>query len=553
MAKGTSIHAALEHYLQTGEVLVEHENADAPGVKWPVMEFVQCAIAYQRDGQTLVPPPICDPCWKQFPEGQAGLMIEQWGEIGTWPDPGDGSGGGPQWRQKIDLIEAYPDRAIIQDWKTTSNLLYAKTPDELAHNGQLIGNAKWLLSVSDYKEITLRHFYLSTKNKRPKAMAVDVVVTREHVEAEWQKILGTVREMVAYYQLNPEDPNTLPPNTDHCSAYGGCSHRQACGLMASENVLISVHRMKGKGEATMGILQSMLAKAGAAAGVTGNEPKAEAAAQPEPAPVPAQPTPEPAAVVAPQPEAVPAPPTPVAAPQTAGELHGYDPNGIVPPDAPLPTSTPEEVALVAGSSASGEAKTEPADTSAEPGKRKRRTKAEMEAARAAEATPSNALTETGTGAPVAPPQGTIATDSTGPAVAVTNEMRPEYLDQVKAPAPETEAQKVAKMLLTPDPAFACPVQALFIDCLPSKGWPGEKPVNLDDLMHSFNGLAASSAETTDYRLIPYGAGKGYLANAIRATMKGLPASLCVDTRTPGADVFLETVIPYARLVVRGVR
>jgi hypothetical protein len=61
-----------------------------------------------------------------------------------------------------------------------------------------------LFSSSDYAKITLRHLYLLTSGKRPKAIPVEVEVTREHVEAEWQKILLIIREMAAWGKLAPE-------------------------------------------------------------------------------------------------------------------------------------------------------------------------------------------------------------------------------------------------------------------------------------------------------------------------------------------------------------
>src|SRR5262245_54479462 len=145
MAKGTAIHQAIEHYLKTGEVLVEVEVKDAPGTKWPTMEFVQAAI------EKYLPKPMTDPYWDQWKSDPGvGLMLEQPGELGTFDE-------GPEFKQYIDLIEAYPDRATITDHKTTSDWRYMKTPDELSHNVQLISNARWLFSVSDYKEITIRH------------------------------------------------------------------------------------------------------------------------------------------------------------------------------------------------------------------------------------------------------------------------------------------------------------------------------------------------------------------------------------------------------------
>jgi len=106
-------------------------------------------------------------------------------------------------------------------------------------------------------------------------------------------------------------------------------------------------------------------------------------------------------------------------------------------------------------------------------------------------------------------------------------------------------------LLAADKAFRCGVEAIFVDCLPQKGWPGEAPVWLDSLMASFTRLAAASAKQPDYALIRYEA-KGYLRTAIKVLMVNLPKVVVVTTSTPGSAEFLECVTPYAKLIIRGI-
>lgn len=559
LSRGTAIHAALEHFLKTGEVLLEVEVDDAPGVKWPTMEFVQAAIPH-------LPKPINDPYWDPWRvKGDAGLMLEQPGELGTWTDP-DGTTG-PRFVQFLDMVEAYPDRITLRDHKTLSDQRYQKSPEELSNNLQLLCNAKWAASVGDYSEFTLQHMYLLTKGKRPKCWVVSTTVTREHVEAEWLKIMATVREMAAWADLAPPTAEVLPPNTDSCGAYGGCFHKSRCfGAGASSGLLIQINRTMSKGE-SMSLIEQMKARASAA--VAGQTSESVAPVVPSllqgksllstdvgaPSPAPSgvlgkllagkvsavgQQTVSPlvagtaplvgsVVVIAPLPVAPPAP-------QTVGELPGYDPNGILPPDSPIPTSTPEEVAEASGEVPSS------TETPAEGTKRKRRTKAEMEAARME--MPA-AVVETAKLSDASPTVFTAAN------TVLVYDQAKDAEEKEQNPA-VLEMDRLRAMLLTPDPAFACPVQAIFIDCMPSKGWPGEPAVDLGSIMHSFNGLAAASAQVTDYRLIPYSS-NGYLATAIKATMANLPTTLFVDSRLPGAAVFLEVVLPYSRLVVRGVR
>lgn len=532
LARGTAIHAALEHFLRTGEVLVEVEVPDAPGVKFPVLQYVQAAIDY-------LPKPAPDPYWDPWREkGDAGIFVEQSGEMGTWTDP-DGTTG-PVFRQFLDLVEAYPDRATLTDHKTTSDFRYAKTPEELSVNVQLISNCMWLLRESNYTEVTLRHLYLLTSRKRPKALAVSVVVTREHVEREWQKILLTIREMDGWTRLAPKTAEALPPTVTMCSAFGGCLHKPLC--YGNSGDLIQVRRSTMNEGEKMGLLDQMLKRAGKTAEET--RPVTGIVTLPGQAPATAPvalgatvgkvaPAGGLAALLNQAPEVL----TPERA-QEAAVAAGYDPNGICPPDMPSPVSTLEEVAA--------------ANPAAEPveAKRKRRTKLEMEAARAAEAAqviagpPSEPATMTvlkinqGGGPLLVPTSTTI--DVAAP---------PVWSNVVEV---ESELDKIRRVLRTPDAAFACGTEAIFIDCLPGKGWPGEQPIDAIEFVAAFNALAASSAGTADYRLIKYES-KGYLATAVRVYMSGLPRALYVDSRMSGADVLLETIIPYAKMVYRGVR
>lgn len=277
--------------------------------------------------------------------------------------------------------------------------------------------------------------------------------------------------------------------------------------------------------------------------------------------------------------------------QEAAVAAGYDPNGIVPPDAPSRTSTAEEVAAAnpvekAIEEATEETTVEAVQITDAPAKRRRRTKAEMEAARAAEAAEAAGqapgqvinLMETlkAATAPQAIPQAVETTNVTGQrfaegtaeaiahperAVKELTEVKVYFTKEIEkaldieppvdAHAEDDEVTKIRKILTTPDQAFGCGVEVLFIDCLPGKGWPGEQPQDALDYVHAFNSLAASSAGVADYRLIRYES-KGYLATAIKVYAKGLPKVLYVNSRMSGADVLLETIVPYVKLVYRGI-
>lgn len=636
---GEAVHKALEIYMQTGEVLPTVtlpapylapdkvtawiEPGHVPAEIFETLAFVQAAIDY-------LPPHGKDPYWSQFPpEAGHGVMVEQQGEMGTYE-------GGPNWNQYIDLVVAQPGEiGEINDFKTRSAFRYNKTPDELAHDVQMMSNARWLFLSSDYKVIRLRHLNLLTRG-RTKCVPVEVIVTREQVEAVWQETLATVREMEGWAAIASE-ANALPPNTESCDMYGGCRKRQPCGFDQPLVNIRSPFSMSTPTAASSALLSSLLAGKGAP--VVTPTP----AASPPTAPAIGLVVPLQGAPVAPGASALgsiasglltaPAPavfglaallnpakaaqPLPVVVPpstfQAAAVAAGYPvdfaPTGsISPPDAPPPTSTPEQVAVANPVKVSDPAKaseaapeddeaaqesgTAPASTDA-PAKRRRRTKAEMEAARsAAEAvtSPSSVasyfqglLTQVsqqgiaqaeqtqvgsqqvldareihtvGVAGAQAPSDVTVTKVSdlfgqlaTGGVIA--NADASQSVTNPATPPVDPITTQIKHRLNTPDPSLGCPVKFVFIDCMPGKGWPAEDaPIDAREFWHAIAANASAAAKVADYRFIPY-TSKGYLSASVRAMLRGLPASIYVDSAIPDIQELLTAVIPYASLVVRG--
>lgn len=548
--RGEAVHKELEHYLRTGEVRPSEYIA-----------IVQASLDY-------LPKPANDPYWQQFGVGQnglpvAGLMLEQEIDMPTYP-------GGPNFIGYMDLGVFFPDACSIEDHKTTSNFRYLKTPEELRKDVQMCSYAKWAALNSDYQKFGLKHYGHLMKG-RAKCVPVCAEITRAEVDVKWDEILGIIKHMADWAELGPETADALPPSTDHCSDYGGCYYRTKCGFAPST----SFRRIETMAENT-GLLAQMMnfkkeATATAAAPTTATPPIAQATA---PAPTttttPAAQAPVslaqllgsvvPAAAKASTPATVPGmipgvlpattPATTVpvvipgvlpattpgtATPATATAQGTSSP--ILPPDAPSRVSTPEEVGPPPSATAA------PADApAAEEGKKRGRPRKATTAA-----TATAAVTPVAATAPVAPATGTAAA-------------APVTAGEVSDPLPTTTPVPPAPVapsggvgtLTAPDPAFACPVRSIFIDCMPTKGWPGDPPVMLDEIMHSFEKLAAVSAQQPDYALIDYKA-KAYLRMAIKVSMVNLPQTVIVTSSTPGAAEFLEVVTPYAKVIVRGIR
>jgi hypothetical protein len=231
--------------------------------------------------------------------------------------------------------------------------------------------------------------------------------------------------------------------------------------------------------------------------------------------------------------------------------------GIVPPDAPPPESTPEEVEAANAAKARQEEETEedaeaaPAASTEPPKKRRGRPPKSSYAAAAPPPAPAPAPV------PVPAPASIAAAPApavAAPAPALVTEpppAEPKASEDVPT-STLSDVDELRNFMLKPDASFDCGVEAIFIDCFPSKGWNGEQPADLADVMHAFERVAAQSAKKADYRMIDYQA-KGYLAAAIRAMMKALPRAVYLDSRAPGADVFVSVVTPYCKYIFRGSR
>lgn len=593
---GDAVHKACEHYMQTGEiwptVTLPAPYLPPGGPKeetFQTLEFVQAVIDH-------VPPHAKDPYWQQFPtEAGNGVMVEQLGEMGTYE-------GGPAWIQYIDLVVAQPgDVGEIIDYKTRSSFRYSKTPEELLHDAQLMSNARWLFLSSDYKTVRVKHLNLLTRGK-VKCVPTFVEVTREQVEEEWQRTLATVREMVEWAAIASEADKLLP-NTESCDMYGGCRKRAACGF----DKPVTLRRFSEMSTAGgIALLNSLLPAIGAAPAAQ-VAPSAPVVGLVVPATGPAT-SPPPlvvsslSALLKPKEQAQPLPAGPSAAPapapsaeaQASAVAAGYPVDfspagGIVPPDAPPRTSTPEQVAAADAGNKEAPA-SEPSDATgvfspeetqalaaAEKPKRTRRTKAEMEAARAAAPAPitivpvdaavaaalsaavSNVSTAVDVPNPASAAPATIGFPVHAPAISA-GQPSPAGASVVTvysappasaAPPVDPLVAQIKHMLKTPDPQFACPVKYVFIDCLPGKGWPAEDaPVDAREFWHGITANASSQGKVADYRFIRYES-KAFLSASVRVMLKGLPHSIYVDSSVPDIQELLTAVVPYAQLVVHG--
>lgn len=241
---------------------------------------------------------------------------------------------------------------VILDHKTTSDLRWAKTEDDLRKDTQATLYAAEAMSRTGQDAVELRWVYYKTK-KPYQSHKVSLVVLKEDIEKNFDAIDATAALILdAYAKI--KSGKELPPNPSHCGAYGGCYFIKTCNLQPREmlqahlaNDAKGVRPTMTQGQQEQGLSLAEKLKARKAwqphpdvAGfewcpatgetrpmTTQNHPAPPvAAAPPPPPPAPmAPPPPPPAAMAPPPPPAPPRPPAPPAAPPPP-------PNGILPPE-----------------------------------------------------------------------------------------------------------------------------------------------------------------------------------------------------------------------------
>jgi hypothetical protein len=431
-------------------------------------------------------------------QGRTGL-VEYRDEIPTFE-------GGPTFVLVVDHAREVEIENIgvipqIDDLKTLSDFRYCKTPDELAKDAQMVSYAKWALRLFELESkpapdfVSVRHVYVRTRGKHIVAERSRLMSPGE-IEEQWQLVLHDVKAMLLLAET-VTDPMAVMPNTDHCSAYGGCFFRPDCYGDLPKN-LSEVFEKKAKEKIMSGngvrtspspsLMDRLRAHQGRL-----------------PAPPPAAPVAPPSSGVAVLP-APPVAPSVAAAPPVAAAAPGAPVSrlkrfvtataaspvaDVLPPDAPARVTLPADV---------------PAEASAAAAPKKR-------------------------GRPRA---GVVAVG-----VAAAGAVDVASLAAVQAAA-----------VMPPLVSAASQFEELYIDCLPTKGGT---PYGLgEDILAQAGADAAAVENVADWRLIQY-TSRGVLATAVRSLIGELPKALVVTSSVPGSDVLIEVLTPIARKVVRALR
>jgi len=135
---------------------------------------------------------------------------------------------------------AYDD--LIEDHKTTSSMKWAKSPDKLKQNRQVLIYAKQILEEGrevgrpDPAFITVRHNIYCKDPYDLRVRKVEVQVTPQDIDLAWEQVQLNSVEMARLRRLSEtwsDIPDPANPMKS-CNAYGGCAYRSICSGQESE-------------------------------------------------------------------------------------------------------------------------------------------------------------------------------------------------------------------------------------------------------------------------------------------------------------------------------
>lgn len=134
---------------------------------------------------------------------------------------------GINWLGYIDLTIPGPIPHVI-DYKTTSNLAYAKTEGVLLVDPQALVYAKVTLDGYAADQVDMSWLYSATK-KPYGGKKVSLRMTRAQADDGFSVVAGVAREMKDAHD-RVTAASELTPNPEACGKYGGCPYRGVCNL-----------------------------------------------------------------------------------------------------------------------------------------------------------------------------------------------------------------------------------------------------------------------------------------------------------------------------------
>lgn len=127
----------------------------------------------------------------------------------------------------------------IQDLKTTSDLRYTITREELRNSTQMMSYAHWAYDELNAERVIVEHVVLEVRRPPPKKVAprinhVSIEVDKDWVDERWTEEMFRTTKMQSTLEIAESWQDVKPTGAPlECNKYGGCQHREICGIDAA--------------------------------------------------------------------------------------------------------------------------------------------------------------------------------------------------------------------------------------------------------------------------------------------------------------------------------
>ncbi len=191
LAFGREVHDALKDWLRRG-----------------ILDPISKAGRVAAQGIWVLPPPQTE-----------GLRVEEWFGVKI---------GGELFRGIKDLEELDRVPPRVTDHKTTKDLYWAKSPEDLVTDLQACLYAADAMISTGQGRCELRWIYYSTVGAPRSVVVVSRIVSRADIEPTLARAVRAAKKMTRLRLLGARALD-MPPNPDSCGDFGGCEYREHCG------------------------------------------------------------------------------------------------------------------------------------------------------------------------------------------------------------------------------------------------------------------------------------------------------------------------------------
>lgn len=139
---------------------------------------------------------------------------------------------------KVSNIQGYIDfvgEGVVVDHKTTKDLKYAMTMQELQDDLQAIIYAHWYFGNCDADEVRCRWQYVETKTPY-KTKVVECTLTRQHVETKMGEVIWPLIDRAEEIRAGKQPQKNL----FECHSWGGCPYQKECSMGLLEELRVGV-------------------------------------------------------------------------------------------------------------------------------------------------------------------------------------------------------------------------------------------------------------------------------------------------------------------------